>query len=452
MAGGRIRPSRRDFVRLAGAAAASAATMPLAAPSTIAQTDPRVVIVGGGAGGATVAHHLRAGAPDLDITLIEASPIYSSSFFSNHYLGGIRALETLNHGYAGLQRIYVKVVHDLAVDVNPARKAVRTRGGRTYSYDRLVLSPGIDIDYGSVEGYSREVSGLVPHAYTTGAAQKRLLKTQLQQMRAGGTVVMAIPGEPYRCPTAPYERACMIAHFLKARKARSKLVILDAKRSFPQQALFEEAFAKYYRGVVELHLSTEIDDFSVARLNPRTREIVTRAGKKVRADVANVIPRQRAGEIAARAGCTLGDWCPVHPETFLSRIVPDVYVLGDAANAAGMPKSASAANSQAHAVAADILAALVKAERAEPRYRTSCWSLLAPDDSVKMTADYTARSGRLEAGNAVLSSTGEPVEQRKQNYQDSLAWYSSMTDDIFAKSADRRDPAANGPSFRQKAE
>jgi NADPH-dependent 2,4-dienoyl-CoA reductase/sulfur reductase-like enzyme len=394
------------------------------APFAIAQSAPRVVIVGGGAGGATVAHYLKTGAPNLDVTLIEANPIYSTAFFSNLFIGGIRPLESLNHGYAGLRRLEVWVVHDFAIDVNPVRKTVRTRGGRTYSYDRLVLSPGIDIKYDSIPRYSREVARVMPHAYTTEAATKRLLKRQLQLMRDGGTVAMVMPNSPYRCPSAPYERACMIAHYLRARKPRSKLVILDPKREFSKQAVFVEAFAKYYKGIV---------DFAVASLNPRTREIVTRAGKRVRADVANVIPQQRAGEIAMRAGCAEGDWCPVHAESFLSRRVPDVYVLGDSAIAADMPKSAFAANSQAKVVAADILAALANAARPEPNYGDTCWSLLAPDDGVKVGASYTPSGSRLVASDAFVSQPGEPSELRRQNYQDSVVWYASITADMFAK-------------------
>jgi NADPH-dependent 2,4-dienoyl-CoA reductase/sulfur reductase-like enzyme len=445
------RPSRREFGKLLAAAGVSVAATPVLAPFAIAQADPRVVIVGGGAGGATVAHYLRAGGPDLDITLIEANPIYSSAFFSNHFLGGIiHTLERLNHSYSGLLYLDVKVVHDLATDVDPVRKTVRTRGGRIYSYDRLVLSPGIDIDYGSIRGYSREVAAVaMPHAYATGAAQKRLLKRQLLQMRPGGTVVMTMPPDPYRCPPAPYERACMIAHFLKRRKPRSKLVILDPKRTFSNQPLFEEAFRKYYKGIVELNLSTAVDNFAVTRVNARTRRIVTRAGRTVRADVANVIPRQRAGEIAVRAGCTEGDWCPVHADSFLSRKVPDIYVLGDAAIAEDMPKSASAANSQARAVAADILAALTNAERHEPAYRNVCWSLLAPDDCVKLGADYAPRAGRLAASAAFQSQAGEPAELRRQNYQESVAWYAGITDDIFAKTAD--PPPEEQPSPAEKA-
>jgi NADPH-dependent 2,4-dienoyl-CoA reductase/sulfur reductase-like enzyme len=430
-------PSRRDLCKLAVAVGAGAAAGPRLRSFAIAQTEAKVVIVGGGAGGATVAHTLKAGAPDLDVTLIEANPIYSSCFFSNLYLGGLRTLESLNHGYAGLRRLNVWVVHDFAMDVDPARKTVRTRGGRTYSYDRLVLSPGVDINYESVAGYSRGAARLMPHAYTTEAASKRLLKRQLQQMRDGGTVAMAMPREPYRCPPAPYERACMIAHYLKTRKPRSKLVILDPKRAFSEQAVFVEAFARYYKGIVELNLSNEIDDFGIASISQRTKEIATKAGKRVRADVANIIPQQRAGEIAVRAGCTEGDWCPVHAQSFRSRKVPDIHVLGDAAIAEDMPKSAFSAHSQAKVVAADILTLLAKAERIEPRYRNVCWSLLAPEDGVKMGADYAPRGARLEAYGSFVSHTGEPADVRKQNVQEGLAWYTDITTDMFAKTGHR---------------
>jgi sulfide dehydrogenase [flavocytochrome c] flavoprotein chain len=421
--------SRRDFGKLA-AAGALTASWPLFA---IAQGAARVVIVGGGAGGATTAHILKKEAPNLDVTLIEANPIYSSSFFSNLYIGGLRTLESLSHGYAGLRRIGVKVVHDFAIDVDAAKKTVRTRGGRTYSYDRLVLSPGIDIKYDAINGYSREAARLLPHAYNTDAAQKRLLRRQLQGLRDGGVVVMAMPNNPYRCPPGPYERACMIAHYLKTRKLRSKLVIFDPKRTFSKQPVFVEAFEKYYKGTIELNLSTEIDDYTVVSVDPKTKQVVTKSGTNVRADVANIIPPQRAGEIAVKAGATEGDWCPINPENFSSRKVQDIYVLGDAAIAAEMPKSAFSANSQAKVVAADMLAALAKKDKFEPRYRNTCWSLLAPDDNVKIGANYTPKDGKLDPSGGFVSQPREAADLRKQNYQESLAWYASITAEMFAK-------------------
>lgn len=430
--------SRRDFGKFAGAAGAGVLTSAAWGTFAIAQSAAKVVIVGGGAGGATVAHVLKKEAPNLDVTLIEANSIYSSSFFSNLYIGGFRTLESLNHGYAGLRRLGIKVVHDFATDIDRTKKTVKTRAGRTYAYDRLVLSPGIDIKYDSIKGYSRDVARTMPHAYNTDATQKRLLKQQLQNMRDGGTVVMVTPNNPFRCPPGPYERACMIGHFIKTRKPKSKLVILDPKRAFSKQPVFTEAFDKHYKGIIELNLSTEIDDYSVVSIDPKTKEIVTKAGKKVRADVANIIPQQRAGEIAAKAGVTEGDWCPVNADNFSAKQTPDIYVLGDAAIAAEMPKSAFSANSQAKVVAADILAALAKKDKFEPRYRNTCWSLLAPDDNVKVGANYAPKDSKLDPSGSFVSQRGEAADVRKQNYQESIAWYSSITSEMFAKA----EPAA----------
>jgi NADPH-dependent 2,4-dienoyl-CoA reductase/sulfur reductase-like enzyme len=425
--------SRRDFGRLVGGVAAGALAAGAFAPFSIAQGAAKVVIVGGGAGGATAAHFIKKEAPNLDVTLIEANSIYNSSFFSNLYLGGFRTLESLNHGYGGLQRLGIKVVHDFATDVDTAKRIVRTRGGRSYAYDRLVLSPGIDVKYDSINGYSREAARIMPHAYTTDAAQKRLLKRLIANMRDGGTVAMVMPNNPFRCPPGPYERACMIAHLIKTRKPKSKLVILDPKRAFSKQPVFMEAFDRHYKGIIDLNLSNEIDDFSVVSVDPKNKEIVTKAGKKVRADVANVIPQQRAGEIAAKAGVTEGDWCPINPENFSSKKVQNIYVLGDASIAAEMPKSAFSANSQAKVVAADIVAVLAKKPKFEPRYRNTCWSLLAPDDDVKIGANYTPKDGKLEPSGSFVSQRGEPADVRKQNYQESVAWYANITSEMFAK-------------------
>jgi sulfide dehydrogenase [flavocytochrome c] flavoprotein chain len=421
--------SRREFATLAGGVFASAAWTPFA----IAQGAAKVVIVGGGAGGATVAHYVKKEAPNLDVTLIETNPIYSSSFFSNLYLGGFRSLESLNHTYGGLRRLGIKVVHDTALDVDTSKKTVRTKGGRSYGYDRLVLSPGIDIKFDSIPGFSREASRIMPHAYTTSAVGKRQLMQQLQAMRDGGTVVMVTPNNPFRCPPGPYERACMIAHYLKTKKPKSKLIILDPKKSFSKQPVFVEAFNKHYKGIVELNLTTEIDDFSVTSVDVKAKEITTKAGKKVKADVANIIPPQRAGEIAVKAGCTEGDWCPVNPDNFSSRKVKDVYVLGDASIAAEMPKSAFSANSQAKVVAADMLTELAKKDKFPARYRNTCWSLLAPDDDVKIGANYAPKDGKLDPSGGFVSQPGETADVRKQNYQESIAWYEAITADMFAK-------------------
>ena len=434
--------SRRDFGKLAGAAGAGTFAASGLATFALAQRPARVVVVGGGAGGATAAHYIKKGAPNLDVTLIEANPRYSSSFFSNLYIGGFRTFESLGHDYGGLRKLGIRVVHDRATDVDTTRKVVRTQGGLNAFYDRLVLSPGIDIKYDSIPGYSRDAAALFPHAYNTDGAQKQLLKRQLEAMPDGGVVLLVAPGNPFRCPPGPYERACMIAHYLKTRKPKSKLVILDPKKAFSKQPVFTEAFDKYYKGTLELNLSTDIDDFTVVRLDSKAREVETKAGRKVKFDVANIIPQQRAGEIAHKAGCAEGDWCAINPENFSSRKVSDVYVLGDASIAVEMPKSAFSANSQAKVVAGDILAALASKESFPARYRNTCWSLLAPDDDIKIGANYAPKDGKLDPSGSFVSQRGEDAGLRKQNYAESIAWYESITADMFARAprAEARKP------------
>lgn len=427
--------NRREFGKIAGGLAFASVTTTHFSSFAIAQGTAKVVIVGGGAGGATVAHYLKKGEPNLDVTLIEANPIYSSSFFSNLFIGGFRSFESLNSDYSGLASLGIKVVTDYATDVDTTARVVRTRGGGSFAYDRLVLSPGIDIKYDSIPGYSREAAEIMPHAYNTDGAQKKLLKAQLDALPDGGTVIVAPPNNPYRCPPGPYERICMIAHELKTKKPKSKLIVLDPKKAFSKQPVFEEAIARYYKDIVELNLSNEIDDFTVVRVDPKTREVETKSGQKWKGDVVNLIPQQRAGEIAIKAGCADGDWCPINPENFSSSKVQNVYVLGDASIATEMPKSAFSANSQAKVVAADILAELAGKEKFPPRFRNTCWSLVAPDDSVKVGANYAPQDGKLAPSGSFVSQPGEDATVRKQNFAESVAWYDSIRADMFAKSA-----------------
>jgi len=432
--------NRREFGKSAMATGIAAVGTSAFGSFAIAERQANVVIVGGGAGGATVAHYVKKGEPKLHVTLIEASPQYSSSFFSNLYLGGFRTFASLSHDYGGLRNLGVRVVQDLATDVDTSKKMIKTKDGRTLHYDRLVLSPGIDIKYDAIEGYSRDAARSLPHAYDSDGSQKRRLKRQLEAMRDGGVVVMTVPDNPFRCPPGPYERACMIAHLLKTKKPRSKLVVLDAKKAFSKQSVFIEAIEKYYKNIIEMNLSNEIDSFAVVRVDAKTREVEIKDGKKWKGDVVNVIPQQRAGEIAIKAGCTDGDWCPINPANFSSKQVKDVYVLGDASIAVDMPKSAFSANSQAKVVAADILSDLAGKAKFPPRYRNTCWSLLAPDDDVKIGANYTPKDGRLEPSGSFVSQRGEDPAVRKQNYLESIAWYSSITADMFAKTAAMAEP------------
>ena len=426
--------SRRTFGKAALSASLSGVGT-LAMPA-IASAEPgaRIVIIGGGPGGATVAVQLKQAAPGLQITLIEARPVHPTCFYSNLYLGGFRSFASLVQTYDGLRALGIRVINETATEIDTTAKLVKFGRGRPQAYDRLVLSPGISLKYDRIEGYSKAAAEIMPHAWQAGP-QTQLLKRQLATMPNGGTVVISAPALPYRCPPAPYERACMIAHYLKTKKPKSKIILLDAKRSFIKQALFEDAFATLYKGQIELALSNEIDDNTVVRVDSDTREVITKSGRKIIADVANIIPPQRAGDIAMAAGCTEGDWCPVALDSFKSSKVADVYVLGDSAIANDMPKSAFSANSQGKVVAADILADVGGKERFPARYRNTCWSMLGPDNSVKVGANYApgAKEGKpaLIASGPFVSQTGETALVRRDTFLESAAWYDSITKEAF---------------------
>jgi NADPH-dependent 2,4-dienoyl-CoA reductase/sulfur reductase-like enzyme len=404
---------------------------PLVASPALARSRPHVVIIGGGVAGGTVAHYLRKTAPKLRITLVEPQPVYATCFFSNLYLGGLRGFTSITHDYGGLKRLGVTIIHDTAKEISTSQKRVRLKGGVELTYDKLVVTPGIDFKYGDIEGYSSEAARTAPHAWKAGA-QTLLLKRLIEDMDEGGVAVMSVPAEPYRCPPAPYERASMIAHYFKVHKPRAKLLVIDAKDSFSKQALFEEGWRRYYPGIIEW-IPGAMTGGGVKRVDAKAGELTTIDGQKFKGAALNVIPPQSAGEIAIRAGLTEGDWCPVHFATFASRKAADVYVLGDAAMAKAMPKSAFSANNQAKAVANAIAADLAGRDPYPPRFRNTCWSLIAPRNSVKIGAGYQPAADHLEAVETFISKPDEPDSVRSANYEESLSWYASITSDIFAK-------------------
>ncbi len=421
--------NRREFTALAGAFAATSVSP--AAPA-VAARHGRVVIIGGGAGGATVAHHVKRAAPELSVTLVEVQKRYTTCFFSNLYIGGFRSFRSITHDYAGLAKLGVEIVHDWAMGVDTARRTVALRSGTTLDYDKLVLSPGIDLKYETIEGYDPEVAERMPHAWKAGV-QTRILRRQITDMPDGGVVVLAPPPNPYRCPPGPYERASMIAHYLKYHKPRSKLILLDPKPKFSKQALFMEGWEQHYGGIIEVRLSNEVQNQRVVRVDGNRMELETADGETLKAAVANVIPAQRAGQIAHLAGCADGDWCPIRPSNFSSTLVEDVYVLGDAAIASKMPKSGFSANSQAKVVANDIVAALAGKKRFPPRYRNTCWSLIATNNAVKVGASYKAGEKLVEVTSKFISKVGEEASLRARTFEEALGWYDSITADMFAK-------------------
>ncbi|SFV39098.1 NAD(P)/FAD-dependent oxidoreductase [Hyphomicrobium facile] len=431
--------TRREFSLLtAGASLVAASGLPRPA---LGSGPARIIVIGGGPGGVTVANRLKSSDPRLDITLVEPKEKYTTCFYSNLYLGGFRSFKSITHDYAGVKKRGIDVVTDTATAIDTKAKTVTlARGSEPMKYDRLVVAPGIDFKYETIEGYSPEAAKIMPHAWQ-GGEQTWLLKEKLLALPDGGLVVMSAPPNPYRCPPGPYERACMIAHFLKTKKPKAKLILFDAKKTYSKQAVFEEAFEEYYKGIIEINLTNEIDDFAVVKVDAATGVVTTKAGRTERAALANIIPAQKAGSIAAHAGLTENDWCPVHPENFASTKARDVYVLGDAAIANDMPKSAYSAVSQAGVVAADILASLEGKPRAPGKYRNTCWSMLAPDNSAKIGGDYVpaTKDGKpyLEVKEPFISKPDDSAELRRETYQESAEWYQTLVADLFGEAPEK---------------
>lgn len=420
-------PTRRNFNKLL---AASAALSTFALPNIARASKPVVVVIGGGAGGATAARHIANDSKGaIEVILIEPARRYYSCFYSNLYLGGFRTYESLGHNYDRLAIDYgINVVHDWVAGINLSERTVRLSTNTDIKYDRLIVSPGIDLKYESVPGYSVENTARAPHAYKSGT-QVQLLKAQVEAMKEGGVFLMIAPPSPYRCPPGPYERVSMIAHLLKQKNPRAKIIILDTKEKFSKQPLFQEGWNRYYPGMVEWlppSISGPIQSCNFQNLSFET-DLDT-----FKADAANIIPAQTAGKIAINAGLTdPSGWCPIEPDTMQSTVDENVYVIGDSSIAGAMPKSAFSANSQAKVVAHHIRANLLGKRTFPARYANTCWSLIAPNDSVKVGAAYKAGAEKIESQTTFISQNGEAKEVRKRTYEESASWYKNITTDMF---------------------
>jgi sulfide dehydrogenase [flavocytochrome c] flavoprotein chain len=396
--------------------------------SARAQAKARVVVVGGGFGGATCARELhRAG---LAVTLVEQSPTYVACPMSNAVIAGLRPMEAQSFGYDALRAEGVALAVQIAAAVDTAARRVTLADGSALPYDRLVLAPGVDLRFDALPGYDEAAAGTMPHAWKAGP-QTTLLRRQLEAMADGGLVVMAVPANPYRCPPGPYERASLIAHYLKTRKPRSKLLVLDAKDAFSKQRLFQAAWAKLYPGLLEwVPLS---GGGRVTAVEPAAGTVVTEFERYTPA-VANVIPPQRAGHIAQAAGVAdRSGWCPIDPVTFESRLQPGVHVIGDAAIAGAMPKSAFSANAQGKACAAALARLLRGEEPAAPKLINTCYSLVAPDYGISVAGVYQPAKGLLAdiEGAGGVSPLDAPPEFRALEAAYAEAWFQIATAEAF---------------------
>lgn len=417
--------NRRTFLGAAGAASVT-----LASPIVLADghAKPRVVVVGGGAGGATAARYIAKDSKgEIDVTLIEPTRMYYTCFFSNLYIGGFKEIDDIGHSYGKLAAGGVNVVHDWATGVDRDAKTVALAGGGSVPYDKLILSPGIDFVDGAVEGWDLSAQNAMPHAYKAGS-QSELLKAQLMAMPAGGTFAMIAPPNPYRCPPGPYERVSMVAHYLKNNNPTAKIIVADPKPKFSKMALFQEGWSDHYDGMIDW-VGEEFGGANVS-VDPNAMT-VTIDGEETKVDVCNVIPAMKAGRIAELAGVTEGNWAPVNAADMSTKADSDVYVLGDASQQGDMPKSGFSANSQAKVCANAVRGALTGSKVFPAKFSNTCWSLITTNDGVKVGATYEATPEKIAKVDGFISKTGESDDVRKATYEESEGWYSGITTDMF---------------------
>jgi sulfite dehydrogenase len=380
---------RRDFLKLSGAAAALAAS----GCATLGGTKARVVVIGGGYGGATAAKYIRLWDPSIEVVMVERANIFTSCPISNLVLGGSKTMEDIRHSYDGLRRHGVQVVNDEATAVDAAKKVVKLEHGGELKYDRLIVSPGIDFMFNEVAGYEDAMkSGRVLHAWKAGA-QTIALQKQLAGMKDGGVFVLSVPLAPYRCPPGPYERASQVASYLKKHKPRSKVLILDANPDVTSKGpLFKKAWAELYPGMIEFRGNSK-----AVAVDPKTNTVKLEV-EDVRGDVLNVVPPHRAGDIAVKAGLITANnrWCGVDWRTMESTAVKGVHVLGDATlSAPGMPKSGSMANQHAKVCASAVVALINGGQpNMDPKIVNTCYSFVSDSEVIHVASVHQWDAGQ----------------------------------------------------------
>jgi sulfide dehydrogenase [flavocytochrome c] flavoprotein chain len=422
--------TRRDFIKLTGAGAATFALGSLGySTAAHAANGPRVVVVGGGFGGATCAKYLKRADQNIQVTLVEPNTKFITCPFSNYVIGGMSKIESITQTYDALRTKHgVNVVHDTVTAIDAVGKKVKLKSGKILAYDRLVVSPGIDFKWTAIAGYSEQAASVMPHAWKAGA-QTTLLHQKLVAMKDGGLVVMVAPPNPFRCPPGPYERASIIAHYLKTHKPKSKIIILDPKDDFSKKGLFMAGWEKLYPGMIEWVPGSKGGE--IVSVNTKTM-VVEGKLDKYKAAVVNVIPPQTAGTIALKSG--LADdkgWCPVDSKTFESKLHPGIHVIGDAAIAGALPKSGFAANSEAK-IAASAIAAMFRGESvADASYVNTCYSLLAPNYGISVAGVYRVTDKGIVQIEGGVSPKDATDGFREDEAKYATGWYASITADTW---------------------
>jgi len=429
-----MKMNRRDFVKAAGAATAVGL---VGFPHIALAEAKKVVVVGGGTGGGTAAKYIKRLDSSIDVTIVEPNPEYYTCYFSNEVIGGERDLDSIKVGYDGLKGHGIHFVQDSATGIDGDKKVVKTAGGQELPFDRCIVAPGVELMYEKVDGYSEEASHELPHAWKAGP-QTTLLRKQLEEMKDGGTFVIVAPPNPFRCPPGPYERASLVANYMKHHKPKSKVLILDAKQKFSKQGLFTQAWEKFYGyGTPESMIEWRpAPDGKVVRVDVGSKTLVYgELEEEMKADVINIIPPQRAGTVAQVSNLVDDSgWCPVNQKTFESKQVPGVHVIGDACIAGKMPKSGYAANSQGKVCAAAVVAMLNEGEVGVPSYVNTCYSIPAPGWGISVAAVYKlGADGNIVGvkGAGGLTPMDAPDWAHKREVEYAYSWYKNIVDDIF---------------------
>lgn len=429
--------TRRGFIKLSGGVAAVGISS-IGAPGIVGAAQKKVVVIGGGYAGGIAAKYLRMADPSLHVTLIEQNAHYYSGPLSNWVIAGFRELSQQKWGYDGLRGHGVQVVIDRVVGIDPAAKKVTTAGGHAFPYHRLIVAPGVA--FKELPGYDAAAERKMPHAWIAGE-QTTLLTNQLKAMKDGDPFILVAPPNPFRCPPGPYERASLVAHFLAKHKPKSKVLILDAKPKFSKQGLFQEGWTKLYGfGTANSRIQwvSGEEGGKVVRVDAKTMTVYADNNgfdEEHTSSCISVIPAQKAGHIAEVAGLTdASGWCPVHLDTFESTIHKGIHVIGDSSAAHGLPKSGYAANSEAKATAAAVIALLQGKKPGDPSYVNTCYSMLSPDYGISVAAVYKfdpAHPAKVQKIAGGVSPGGAPEYVRQQEAVYNESWYQSIMYDTF---------------------
>ncbi|MCX8087146.1 MAG: NAD(P)/FAD-dependent oxidoreductase [Rhodocyclaceae bacterium] len=406
---------RRNFIKLVGGAsglalAGCASQGPAVSAGSAAELMPkgtarRVVVVGGGYGGTIAAKYIRMLDPSIEVVLVERNKEFISCPFSNFYIAGLmNDMSSLTIRYDKLAANHgIKMVYAEVTAIDPAAKKVVTTQG-TLAYDRLIVSPGIDFRTEEIEGYDAKTPEIFPHAWKAGP-QSTLLRNQLQSMKDGGTVIISMPLTPYRCPPGPYERSCLIAHYLKKHKPKSKLILLDANPDVvSKKPLFTKAWSTYYKDNFQY-----IGGKKVTKVDVGAKLVSIEGIEDFKGDVINLIPAQRAGDIAVKAGLVGDDkkWCPVDAVSFQSTKHKDIHVIGDAtalpSDGPPMPKSGYSANSQAKFCAQNVVNLMNGKEPVEFSGINVCYSAISDHESVSIASVFKVENGKIKSPATAIS-------------------------------------------------